>query len=34
VLHAVRKIEDLSGGDNMLAQELELLRRLISEQAA
>ncbi|WP_274630488.1 chromosomal replication initiator protein DnaA [Arvimicrobium flavum] len=33
VLHAVRKIEDLSGGDNTLAQELELLRRLINEQA-
>ena len=33
VLHAVRKIEDLSGADNTLAQELELLRRLIHEQA-
>jgi chromosomal replication initiator protein len=33
VLHAVRKIEDLSGTDNNLAQELELLRRLISDQA-
>jgi chromosomal replication initiator protein len=33
VLHAVRKIEDLSGGDNTLAQELELLRRLINDQA-
>jgi len=33
VLHAVRKIEDLSGNDNSLAQELELLRRLISDQA-
>jgi chromosomal replication initiator protein len=33
VLHAVRKIEDLSSGDNTLAQELELLRRLINEQA-
>ncbi|TIT88053.1 MAG: chromosomal replication initiator protein DnaA, partial [Mesorhizobium sp.] len=33
VLHAVRKIEDLSGADNTLAQELELLRRLINEQA-
>jgi chromosomal replication initiator protein len=33
VLHAVRKIEDLSGTDNSLAQEIELLRRLISEQA-
>ena len=27
VLHAVRKIEDLSGVDNTLAQELELLRQ-------
>lgn len=34
VLHAVRKIEDLSVGDNTLAQELELLRRLIHEQSA
>ena len=33
VLHAVRKIEGLSGNDNTLAQELELLRRLINEQA-
>ena len=33
VLHAVRKIEDLSGSDNTLAQELELLRRLIADQA-
>ena len=33
VLHAVRKIEDLSGTDNTLAQELELLRRLINDQA-
>ena len=33
VLHAVRKIEDLSGTDNTLAQELELLRRLIADQA-
>jgi chromosomal replication initiator protein len=33
VLHAVRKIEDLSSSDNTLAQELELLRRLISDQA-
>jgi len=33
VLHAVRKIEDLSGTDGTLAQELELLRRLISDQA-
>jgi chromosomal replication initiator protein len=34
VLHAVRKIEDLCGSDNTLAQELELLRRLISDQAS
>jgi chromosomal replication initiator protein len=33
VLHAVRKIEGLSGSDNGLAQEIELLRRLISDQA-
>ncbi|MEP9398028.1 chromosomal replication initiator protein DnaA [Mesorhizobium sp. KR2-14] len=33
VLHAVRKIEGLSGADNTLAQELELLRRLITDQA-
>jgi chromosomal replication initiator protein len=33
VLHAVRKIEGLSSADNTLAQELELLRRLISDQA-
>ncbi|HEU4988074.1 MAG TPA: chromosomal replication initiator protein DnaA [Rhizobiaceae bacterium] len=33
VLHAVRKIEGLSGGDNQLAQEIELLKRLINEQA-
>jgi len=33
VLHAVRKIEDLSGSDNTLAQEIELLRRLIHDQA-
>ena len=33
VLHAVRKIENLSGNDNTLAQELELLRRLINDQA-
>jgi chromosomal replication initiator protein len=33
VLHAVRKIEGLSGSDHTLAQELELLRRLISDQA-
>jgi chromosomal replication initiator protein len=33
VLHAVRKIEGLSNADNTLAQELELLRRLITDQA-
>jgi len=33
VLHAVRKIEDLSTTDQTLAQELELLRRLIVDQA-
>ena len=33
VLHAVRKIEELSGNDNTLAQEIELLKRLISDQA-
>jgi chromosomal replication initiator protein len=33
VLHAVRKIEGLSDNDNTLAQELELLRRLINDQA-
>ncbi|MET3660575.1 chromosomal replication initiator protein [Aquamicrobium ahrensii] len=33
VLHAVRKIEGLSDSDNTLAQELELLRRLINDQA-
>lgn len=32
VLHAVRKIEDLSSTDQTLAQEIELLRRLIGEQ--
>jgi len=34
VLHAVRKIEEMMGGDSKLAQELELLKRLIDEQAA
>ncbi len=34
VLHAVRKIEGLSGTDEKLEQELELLRRLINDQAA
>jgi len=33
VLHAVRKIEGLSTTDTTLAQELELLRRLINDQA-
>lgn len=33
VLHAVRKIEGLSGDDRQLAQEIELLKRLIAEQA-
>lgn len=33
VLHAVRKIESLSGTDEKLEQELELLRRLINDQA-
>ncbi len=33
VLHAVRKIEGLTGSDNTLAQELELLKRLINDQA-
>ncbi|MFD2260589.1 chromosomal replication initiator protein DnaA [Chelativorans composti] len=33
VLHAVRKIEGLFGEDRQLAQEIELLKRLISEQA-
>ena len=33
VLHAVRKIEGLSSGDNTMAQEIELLKRLINEQA-
>ncbi len=33
VLHAVRKIEGLTGNDNTLAQEIELLKRLINDQA-
>ncbi|MCR5857797.1 chromosomal replication initiator protein DnaA [Mesorhizobium sp. J428] len=33
VLHAVRKIEGQSASDTTLAQELELLRRLINDQA-
>lgn len=32
VLHAVRKIEGLSGADDKLAQEIELLKRLINDQ--
>jgi chromosomal replication initiator protein len=31
VLHAVRKIEDLMSGDRTLAEEIELLKRLIDE---
>ena len=31
VLHAVRKIEDLVGTDNTLAQEIELLKRQLQE---
>jgi chromosomal replication initiator protein len=31
VLHAVRKIEDLLSGDQTLAHEIELLKRLIQE---
>ncbi|WP_407649144.1 chromosomal replication initiator protein DnaA [Aquamicrobium zhengzhouense] len=34
VLHAVRKIEGLTGSDNTLAQEVELLKRLISDQTS
>ncbi len=34
VLHAVRKIEDLIGGDTKLSQEVELLKRLINENNA
>ncbi len=33
VLHAVRKIEGMSGDNQQLAQELELLKRLINDQA-
>ncbi|MEP2725463.1 helix-turn-helix domain-containing protein, partial [Roseibium sp.] len=29
VLHAVRKIEELARGDHGLAQELELLKRML-----
>jgi chromosomal replication initiator protein len=31
VLHAVRKIEDLISGDKALAEEIELLKRMIDE---
>ncbi|MEM1376823.1 MAG: chromosomal replication initiator protein DnaA [Pseudomonadota bacterium] len=31
ILHAVRKVEELKGGDAKLAKEIELLRRLIEE---
>ncbi len=31
VLHAVRKIEDLMRGDRLLAEEIELLKRIIDE---
>ncbi|MCT4655497.1 MAG: chromosomal replication initiator protein DnaA [Cohaesibacter sp.] len=31
VLHAVRKIEELAGADNTLSQEIEMLKRVISE---
>ncbi len=31
VLHAVRKIENLVGNDNALAEEIELLKRLLQE---
>ena len=31
VLHAVRKIENLVGNDNVLAEEIELLKRLLQE---
>lgn len=34
VLHAVRKIEGMVDNDGKMAQELELLKRLINEQAA
>jgi len=34
VLHAVRKIEELSDSDNTLAQEIELLKRMINDQVA
>ena len=31
MLHAVRKIEDLIQGDKTLAEEIELLKRMIDE---
>ena len=31
VLHAVRKVEELAAGDEALAQEIELLKRLVQE---
>jgi chromosomal replication initiator protein len=31
VLHAVRKIENLVGNDNGLADEIEILKRLLQE---
>jgi chromosomal replication initiator protein len=31
VLHAVRKVEELAAADEMLTQEIELLKRLIQE---
>jgi chromosomal replication initiator protein len=31
VLHAVRKVEELAAADEVLAQEIELLKRLIQE---
>jgi chromosomal replication initiator protein len=34
VLHAVRKIEELIGGDTKLGHEVELLKRLINENNA
>ena len=32
VLHAVRKIEGLIQGDNTLADEIELLKRMMSDE--
>jgi chromosomal replication initiator protein len=31
VLHAVRKVEELAAADEVLAQEIELLKRLIQD---